>query len=174
MECSSPHQPWNLTASDERCTQELGAALGRALARGGLVALVGPLGAGKTRLVQSIAASLGADRQMVNSPTFVLIQEYEAEIPIYHFDTYRLRNVDEFLDLGVDELFASRGVFLIEWADRVAGVLPPDHLRVEIEIVGDTARQFRLSASGPGSAEILDAARGAMESASGGAPAPLG
>lgn len=154
--------PWNYTVADERGTQLLGAALARALADGGVLALCGTLGAGKTRLVQAIAASLGVDQSLVNSPTFVLIQEYDAGIPIYHFDTYRLRNVEEFLDLGVDELFASKGIFLIEWADRVADVLPPDHLRIDIEILGPTARQFRITPSGPRSEAIVAAARSAI------------
>jgi tRNA threonylcarbamoyladenosine biosynthesis protein TsaE len=162
MEHASTSPQWNYTASDERGTQLLGAALGRALADGGVLALCGTLGAGKTRLVQAIAASLGVDRSLVNSPTFVLIQEYDAGIPIYHFDTYRLRNVEEFLDLGVDELFASKGIFLIEWADRVSDVLPADHLRIDIEVVGPTVRHFCVTAGGSASAAILDAARSAI------------
>jgi len=121
---------WNFTARDERETAALGAALGNSLAHGGLVALVGTLGAGKTRLVQSIAVALGADRRLVSSPTFVLIQEYEAALPIFHCDTYRLRNVGEFLDLGIDEIFQSHGVCLIEWADRAG--LPQPSRRPEI------------------------------------------
>ncbi len=97
--------------------------------------------------MQSIAVALGADRRLVNSPTFVLIQEYEATLPIFHCDTYRLRNVEEFLDLGIDEIFQSHGVCLIEWADRVAGVLPPDHLRIDIDITGPTVAA--ISASKP-------------------------
>jgi tRNA threonylcarbamoyladenosine biosynthesis protein TsaE len=168
MEHASTSPPWTYTACDERGTQLLGSALGRGIADGGVVALCGTLGAGKTRLVQAIAASLGVDRSVVNSPTFVLIQEYDAGIPIYHFDTYRLRNVEEFLDLGVDELFASKGIFLIEWADRVSNVLPPDHLRVDIEITGPTSRQFRITAAGPRSATIVAAARLALEKDEGG------
>lgn len=152
-------QSWNFTARAERETEVLGTALGHALASGGLVALVGQLGAGKTRLVQSIAARLGADRRLVNSPTFILIQEYEAPLPIFHCDTYRLRNVDEFLDLGIDEIFTSGGVVLIEWADRVASVLPPDHIRIEIEIAGPTVRHFDMTAHGPQSTGILASAR---------------
>jgi tRNA threonylcarbamoyladenosine biosynthesis protein TsaE len=155
---------WEFTVRDERDTDALGTALGKSLAGGGLVALVGTLGAGKTRLVQSIAVSLGADRRLVNSPTFVLIQEYEATLPVYHCDTYRLRNVEEFLDLGIDEIMQSPGVCVIEWADRVAGVLPADHLRIEIDITGLTTRRFQISANGPKSAAILVAAREAMAS----------
>ena len=120
---------------------------------------MGPLGAGKTRLVQSIATALGADRRSVNSPTFILIQEYDAPLPIFHCDTYRLRNVDEFLDLGVEEMFRSGGVCLIEWADRVTEVLPDDRLQIGIEVLGPTERRFTLTALGPQSVESLAQAR---------------
>lgn len=152
-------EPWVFAARDEDDTEALGRSLGRALAQGGLVALIGPLGAGKTRLVQSIAAALGADRWAVNSPTFVLIQEYAAQLPIFHCDTYRLRSIDEFLALGVDEMFQTAGICLIEWADRVTQVLPADRLEVEIEVAGATARNFRIDATGPRSALVLADAR---------------
>jgi tRNA threonylcarbamoyladenosine biosynthesis protein TsaE len=106
---------------------------------------------------------MGADRRLVSSPTFVLIQEYEAALPIFHCDTYRLRNVDEFIDLGIDEILHAQGVCLIEWADRVAEILPPDHLRIEIEIMGPTARSFRIQAGGPKSGAVLATARAAVE-----------
>ena len=156
---------WEYVAHDEGDTEALGTALGNALVEGGVVALVGTLGAGKTRLVQSIAVALGADRRFVNSPTFILIQEYEASLPIYHCDTYRLRNVEEFLDLGIDEILQSGGVCLIEWADRVAEVLPSDHLRIEIDVTGATERRFRFEAGGPRSAAILDALRSTISAA---------
>jgi tRNA threonylcarbamoyladenosine biosynthesis protein TsaE len=159
---------WTYTSHSEAETDQLGAALGRALASEGgvsaqaaLVALVGNLGAGKTRLARSIAVALGADERLVNSPTFILIQEYEASLPIYHCDAYRLKNVKEFLELGVDEIFQSPGVCLIEWAERVAAVLPPDHLRIEIEFAGPTSRRFELIAGGPKSARLLAATRAA-------------
>jgi tRNA threonylcarbamoyladenosine biosynthesis protein TsaE len=150
---------WLFSARDEADTEGLGRALGAALDRGGIVALIGSLGAGKTRLVQSIASALGADRRTVNSPTFVLVQEYAATRPVFHCDTYRLRNVSEFLDLGADEMFDSGGVCLIEWADRVNEVLPPDRLQIEIEVTGATTREFRLTALGPRSAEVLAKSR---------------
>lgn len=144
-----------LRAADESQTEALGAALGGALREGGVVALIGPLGAGKTRLAQAIAKSLGADPSEVSSPTFVLIQEYAAAVPLYHCDAYRLKSVDEFLDLGIDEMLAGPGVVLIEWADRVADVLPRDHLRVEITVKGQTQREFALHGAGPISAAIV-------------------
>lgn len=136
-------------------TAELGRKLAVALTSGLVVALVGDLGSGKTRLVQAICEGLGIDREDVTSPTFVLIQEYLGRLPVYHFDTYRLRDVDEFLELGAEELFESDGVCLVEWADRVAEALPADHLRIEIAIAGETERRFRLSATGPRSAAVL-------------------
>lgn len=142
-------------AKSESDTGRLGAALARLLSPGLVVALVGELGSGKTRLVQAVAEPLGVDRAEVTSPTFVLIQEYHGRQTIYHFDTYRLRDEDEFLELGAGELFESDGVCFVEWADRVADLLPADHLRIEIETVGETERLFRFTAHGPVSAEVV-------------------
>ena len=145
----------NFFAESEADTVRLGRALAAVLTPGTVVALVGNLGAGKTRLVQAIAAGMGVDERTVNSPTFVLIQEYEGRLPLYHFDTYRLRDTDDFLELGAEELLAADGVCLIEWADRVDEVLPADLLRIEIEITGETARLFRLTATGKKTAELI-------------------
>jgi tRNA threonylcarbamoyladenosine biosynthesis protein TsaE len=116
---------------------------------GAVIALVGELGAGKTFLVRAIAEGLGMrDSRVVSSPTFVLIQEYQARLPIYHFDTYRLRTAEEFADLGVHEYFAGDGVCLIEWADRVESVLPAEHLRIHLETTGPTSRRLTIEARG--------------------------
>ena len=81
----------------------------------------------------------------MNSPTFVLIQEYPARLPIYHFDAYRLTGPREFAELGVDEYFRGDGVCLVEWADKVEATLPAEHLRIEIEIVDENRRRFSVS-----------------------------
>jgi tRNA threonylcarbamoyladenosine biosynthesis protein TsaE len=134
---------------DLAATTALGHCLGRLLFPGSVVALIGPLGAGKTHLARAIAEGLEiADSRAVTSPTFVLIQEYAARLPIYHFDAYRLRNEAEFFDLGAHEYFAADGVCLIEWADRVEGCLPAEFLRIELTVTGDTAREAALSATG--------------------------
>src|SRR5438309_1318769 len=100
-------------------TTAFGRRLGQQLFPGAVVALVGPLGAGKTHLVRAVAEGLGIpDSRAVSSPTFVLIQEYDARLPIYHFDAYRLRGAGELFDLGAGEYFEGRGVCLVEWADR--------------------------------------------------------
>lgn len=134
---------------DLAATETFGRRLATLLFPGAIVALVGPLGAGKTHLVRAIAEGLGVtDSRAVSSPTYVLIQEYEARLPIYHFDAYRLKNPQEFRDLGVQEYFAGDGVCLIEWADRVEASLPAACLRVEIAITGETCRRFEARAVG--------------------------
>jgi tRNA threonylcarbamoyladenosine biosynthesis protein TsaE len=130
-------------------TIAFGRRLGPLLFPGAVVALIGPLGAGKTHLVRAIAEGLGIrDSRSVSSPTFVLIQEYRARLPIYHFDAYRLPGPAEFLDLGVHEYFESEGVCLIEWADRVAPALPAERLSVRIGIQGENERVFDVEAWG--------------------------
>jgi tRNA threonylcarbamoyladenosine biosynthesis protein TsaE len=143
------------TASSEADTERLGAALARALADGGVVSLSGPLGAGKTRLVQAIAAALGVDRADVVSPTFVLVHEYHGTRPIYHIDAYRLRDKDEFVALGVEEYFPTPNLVLIEWGERVSRCLPDDHLQVTIELGAGDERRFELSATGRRAAQSL-------------------
>ncbi|MBM4071111.1 MAG: tRNA (adenosine(37)-N6)-threonylcarbamoyltransferase complex ATPase subunit type 1 TsaE [Planctomycetes bacterium] len=139
-----------VNTSTELETDGLGRRLAVRLFPGAVIGLVGPLGAGKTRLVRAIASGLDiADARVVNSPTFVLIQEYAARLPIYHFDAYRLKSDAEFLDLGAHEYFGGQGVCLIEWADRVASCLPDDRLTIAIEITGATSRRFHLTAGGP-------------------------
>jgi tRNA threonylcarbamoyladenosine biosynthesis protein TsaE len=142
-------------------TERIGRGLGGALQAGDFVALIGPLGAGKTTLVKGIAAGAGVpDRRQVNSPTFVLVNEYEAPRPggslrLYHVDAYRLRGADDLEDLGFDEM-CERGAVLLEWADRVADLLPADRLTASIEPTGPEDRRLHLTATGPRSVALLD------------------
>ncbi len=141
--------PVTLDLPDLSATEVFGRRLGELLFPGAVVALVGPLGAGKTHLVRAVAEGLGlADPRAVSSPTFVLIQEYRARLPVYHFDAYRLYAEGEFLDLGAHEYFEGDGVCLVEWADRVAGALPREHLRVELSVTGETSRRATITATG--------------------------
>jgi tRNA threonylcarbamoyladenosine biosynthesis protein TsaE len=127
----------------------LGRRVAGLLFPGAVVALIGPLGAGKTYLVRAIAAGLGVrDARAVSSPTFVLIQEYTARLPIYHFDAYRLRSPREFFDLGVHEYFEGQGVSLVEWADRVEACLPAEYLRISVAVTGETNRRFQIEGRG--------------------------
>jgi tRNA threonylcarbamoyladenosine biosynthesis protein TsaE len=135
-------------ADDEAATDRFGAALADTLPAGTTVALCGTLGAGKTRLVQAIAAACGVSREAVVSPTFVLCQQYNGSRTINHLDAYRVRDEDEFRELGVEELFGSDAISIIEWADRVADCLPDEYLRIDIEVAGPTARRFKVSGVG--------------------------
>jgi tRNA threonylcarbamoyladenosine biosynthesis protein TsaE len=137
-------------------TEALGRRLAVHLFPGAVVALIGTLGAGKTNLVRAIALGLDiANPAIVNSPTFVLIQEYEARLPIYHFDAYRLTTEAAFADLGVHEYFEGSGVCLIEWADKVPASLPKERLEIQITITGEQSRRFEMTAFGARYAAIL-------------------
>ncbi len=141
---------------DEAGTERLGRALGACLPETAAVALIGTLGAGKTRLVQAIAAACGLDALRVTSPTFVLCQTYQGTRTLHHVDAYRIRDLDEFLELGIDEYFEGPGITLIEWAERIAACLPDDYLEIQIHITGPQTRTFQLLAHGPQSAAVLD------------------
>jgi tRNA threonylcarbamoyladenosine biosynthesis protein TsaE len=146
---------FQFTSHTEHDTTRLGAALAHTLPVGTVVALIGPLGAGKTRLVQAVATALGVAPGTVTSPTFVLVNEYTGgRMPVYHFDTYRLKDDDEFLNLGPDEYFDSSGITFIEWADRVAHLLPQDRLEITIEPTGETERRFSIRGTSPRTNEL--------------------
>jgi tRNA threonylcarbamoyladenosine biosynthesis protein TsaE len=130
-------------------TDRLAAALADVLPDGVVVALGGTLGAGKTRLVRGLAAAIGISPDDVVSPTFVLCQEYRGRRTLYHFDAYRLRDEDEFLELGPEEYFEGPGITLVEWAERVAGCLPDERLEIHIEPTGEVTRTFAIEARGP-------------------------
>jgi tRNA threonylcarbamoyladenosine biosynthesis protein TsaE len=144
--------------ADQETATILGQKLGSLLFPNAVIALIGPLGAGKTYLSRAIAEGLDIARaSAVTSPTFVLIQEYpNARLPIYHFDTYRLPGSNEFQDLGVEEYFQGGGVCLIEWADRVEDALPNERLTIRIVPLSENHRQFFLEAEGGVYEEILE------------------
>jgi tRNA threonylcarbamoyladenosine biosynthesis protein TsaE len=142
--------PITITANDEYATDRLGAALAVALPPGSVVALIGPLGAGKTRLVQAAARAIGVPPGTVTSPTFVLVNEYRGgRLPIYHFDTYRLKDKDEFYALGPEEYFDSTGLTFVEWADRFPEVLPLERIEITIEVTGESTRRVNLRGTSP-------------------------
>lgn len=153
---TTPATTFVFSVADEADTARLGAALAEVLPPGTTIGLIGTLGAGKTRLVQAVAEALGVARASVTSPTFVLVNEYQGRHPIYHFDTYRLRDEDEFLELGPDEYFDSAGLTFVEWADRFPTCLPRQRLTLSFEITGATTREITLTATGGSLSGVVD------------------
>ncbi|MHB1561164.1 MAG: tRNA (adenosine(37)-N6)-threonylcarbamoyltransferase complex ATPase subunit type 1 TsaE [Isosphaeraceae bacterium] len=143
--------------ASEEDTARLGRAIAEVVSPGTVIGLTGPLGAGKTRLTRAIAEALGVDPSAISSPTFVLIQEYEGRLPVYHFDTYRLPTPEAFEELGSAEYWRD-GVSLVEWADRVESLLPDDRWRIAIEPAdaGPSGRRARIAAP-PMQPELADA-----------------
>lgn len=106
-----------------------------------VVALDAPMGAGKTTLVSRIAEYLGSEDD-VTSPTFAIVNQYEGTRTIYHFDMYRIDKIEEALDFGSEEYLSSGELCLVEWPEKIEGLLPEDTMVVKIEILSDTARRF--------------------------------
>ena len=126
-------------------TKQLGRKFGRLLKRGDIVALIGELGSGKTCLSQGVMEGLGVmDKYKGISPSFVLINEYQGRMPVYHFDIYRLNNVKEVIELGYEEYFYGEGVTIIEWADKIEELLPEDSVRIYLKIVGEKEREITI------------------------------
>jgi tRNA threonylcarbamoyladenosine biosynthesis protein TsaE len=135
--------------ADESDADRLGRAIAAVAGPGTVIGLVGPLGAGKTRLTRSIAEALGVDPGAVSSPTYVLIHEYEGRLPVYHFDAYRLGGPGPFESLGAADYWDAGGVCLVEWADLVEEVLPESTWWVAIEPTGPTTRRVLLRVTIP-------------------------
>ena len=137
-------------------TLALGRRIGTLLAGGEVIALIGPLGAGKTQLVKGIAAGNGqTDPTQVTSPSFVLVKEYPGRRYLYHVDAYRLKGGHDLDALGLDEMISPESAVVIEWADRVEDALPGDRLTIRIVPTGDTTRSFGLGAGGPSAHRLL-------------------
>lgn len=135
-------------------TQSVGKELGRLSQAGDLFLLVGGLGAGKTCLTQGIAWGLGITGY-ATSPSFVVINQYQGRLTLYHIDLYRLDSIDEVVELGMDDYLYGNGVCVVEWAEKAMGVLPQEYLLVEISRLSDTSRSLVLNPSGKRYIEML-------------------
>lgn len=140
----------SLVTDSAAATRRLGRRLGRAAFGGTCVALVGPLGAGKTQLAKGMAEGLDV-RSVVNSPTFIIVNEHAGRLPLFHVDAYRLTDADEARQAGVFDERQSSGVTVIEWADRLDGWLPADRLAIDLRPDRDepNRRRIRWTATGP-------------------------
>ena len=129
-----------LTNSEEE-TFRWAKKLGTSARRGSVFALYGDLGAGKTIIAKGIAKGLGIEED-ITSPTFILLEIYPNDIPLYHFDLYRIENVDELESLNFEEYWEGEGVSVIEWAERADAILPQNTVRINIEWISSNARRI--------------------------------
>ena len=128
-------------------TVELGRKIGMQLKGGEVIAVCGTLGSGKTHLIKGVAAGAGAQdsARKVNSPTFVIVNEYAGRVDIYHIDAYRLGSVAEFEMIGFDDFCYRGSVVLIEWADKIESALEGiDYMRIELFHAGDMQRRIHI------------------------------
>ena len=126
-------------------TIEVARLLGSKLKKGDILALSGELGSGKTCFTAGLARGLGVNENyQITSPTFTLINEYPARCKLYHFDVYRLSGYSEFEDLGYEEYFYSEGIVVIEWAEKIADILPPSAFFIKFEYVDENSRKINI------------------------------
>ena len=143
-----------LKTTDPGQTKALGDRLGRILAPGDVIFLIGELGTGKTVLVKGMAKGLGADEESVTSPTFTLINEYQGrDMPLYHIDLYRVEDPLDLDNIGLDEILGGDGAAAVEWPERFESRLAPPILKIFIKH-GDAETERSIRFEGP--KEILD------------------
>ena len=135
-----------ITHSAEQ-TQKVGISIGKLAEPGDIFLLIGDLGAGKTCLTQGIAYGLDIQEYTL-SPSFVIMRELHGRLPLYHMDFYRLENIAEISDLGLDDYLFGEGVCVIEWANKGLTVLPEDHLLIGIDYLADNERSFVIEPRG--------------------------
>ena len=121
-----------LRSKCEQDSIDIGRKIGSVLEKGNIICLDGQLGAGKTLMSKALAVSLGVD-EYVTSPSYTIINEYSGDLPVYHFDVYRIDDIDEMYELGYEDYFYGEGVCIIEWASMILDLLPDDCLFVRIE-----------------------------------------
>jgi len=128
-------------------TLALGERLAQELRPGDCVALIGELGAGKTTLIKGLARGLGIPEEEVISPTFMLIREHRGgRVPLFHVDAYRIAEAEELREVGIEEyLLSGEGITVIEWAERVEELLPPNCIRIELQVLSETERRITIA-----------------------------
>ncbi|MAE11488.1 MAG: tRNA (adenosine(37)-N6)-threonylcarbamoyltransferase complex ATPase subunit type 1 TsaE [Dehalococcoidales bacterium] len=160
---------FELVSKSPEQTQELGRSIGELALPGDVFLLVGKLGAGKTCLTQGIAWGLGID-EYASSPTFVIMRELYGRLPVYHVDLYRLDDIEESLDLGLDDYLYGRGICVVEWAEKALSILPRHHLLINISYLSesDTGRSIQMEANGQRYLEMVDRLRDSAVGSQGG------
>ncbi len=138
---------YTFTSSSPARTFAFGKRLGGRLPPGAVIALIGELGCGKTLFTRGLSSGMGVPDKTVNSPTFVLVNEYRGSVPIFHMDLYRLNSLADGFEIGImDYLRRGReGVIIVEWAEKIASLLPLNCLSINFEVTGPRSRRLVLS-----------------------------
>jgi len=143
-----------VTHSPEK-TRDLGRLLGSIARPGDLLLLSGPLGSGKTCLVQGVTFGLGV-KEYARSPSFIIVSRYRGRLDLYHVDLYRLEDLREVIDLGLEEYLAGEGVCVVEWAEKAVALFPEEHIWIELAYgEAENERRIDLEARGGRYQEVL-------------------
>lgn len=129
-----------ITKSEEE-TFKIGSRIGERLRPGDVINLNGELGAGKTHITKGIAEGLGVD-DYITSPTFIIVNQYEGRIPLYHFDVYRINDIDEMYEIGFEEYLYGNGVCIVEWGSMIEELIPENAIRIDINKIDDNTREI--------------------------------
>lgn len=135
----------SITSYSEEQTLALAKRLAASFNSGDVICLNGSLGAGKTVFVRGLAAALGIDENSVNSPSFTFVNEYPGEMPLYHFDLYRIDDPSELYEIGWDEYLGRDGLTVVEWGEKAGELLPSRYYLIEFEIVSENERTINIS-----------------------------
>lgn len=140
---------WSVVSHSPEETRELGTKIGRLCRAGDIIALDGDLGAGKTCLIQGLAEGLDVPKKSyVRSPTFTILNVHQGRVPLYHFDLYRLSDIDELEEIGYREYLYGDGVAALEWASNVEEAIPDECLRIAIKRTGEEEREIEITVTG--------------------------
>jgi tRNA threonylcarbamoyladenosine biosynthesis protein TsaE len=134
-----------LRSNSVNTTIKYGREFAKSLNIGDVVCLEGDLGAGKTHFVKGVTSYFGINEEKVNSPTFTLINEYSGDIPIYHFDCYRIKSFYEAIEIGIEEYLYGDGVSIIEWPSKIKDLIPDNAIKIEIKHTGASERSILIS-----------------------------
>jgi tRNA threonylcarbamoyladenosine biosynthesis protein TsaE len=143
-------------------TQQLGYYLGQIAQPGNIFLLSGNLGSGKTCLTQGIARGMDI-QSAVTSPSFVLVREHYGRMPLYHMDLYRLDDIEEIVNLGLEQYFESEGLCVVEWAEKGITVFPAEHLLINLEYLPETDRKIIIQADTEGYRNLLEELKGKLK-----------
>jgi tRNA threonylcarbamoyladenosine biosynthesis protein TsaE len=149
-------------SSSPNSTLNLGRHLGQRLEAGSIITLIGELGCGKTLLTRGICIGLDIPSRQVNSPTFMLVNEYQGRLPVYHMDLYRIGGADDAFEIGLLDYLAraEAGIMIVEWAEKILSLLPENRLQVNFAVTGKNRRQITLSGFGKAYEGLLKELKG--------------